>query len=416
MAQAPCRHNHSIAFPSHPPAASGTPKRKSTMQTSRLLLTRSIVAVTRRSSCILTWPVVPATRVDDNPVVRIQPQINCFVRHHSSSSSTSGNTADPSPAENVVTTVVVYESPLANVVGKLRGVSLMTAIIGAVGVPILVALKGSIPDVGILAVASTFVTGSLGSTAAIHYIFGPYVYQLERIPVRVCRSSPQPSLSSLPKEEETTKPNVAVEEDKQHHDTSASSLVAETEAIQQQEPATVATSSATTAPAVANLSTASYGGSASPQSPPTTTTTPSQQQCHNKPTLLKATITSVFLRPKYVIFDPTTDVVPYKGLRPMCNLLAKGIPLYVHPGTFWLFCFVVHTNSNPARLCWWFVRRFTRSYFSSHLLASMPYRISSSSLEFVHDNALRKILKLDEMEAKMIAAAGPTKENPDDFL
>lgn len=309
------------------------------MQTSRLLLARSIVAVTQRS-CILTalpWPVVPGTRVDD--VDRIQQQINCFVRHHSSS-STSGSTGEPTP-ENVAVTVVVYESPIANVVGKLRGVSLMTALIGAIGVPMLVAVKGSIPDVGILAVASTFVTGSLGSTAAIHYIFGPYVYRLERIPVRVCSSSPKPLSSSLPKEEETTKPNDAVgeEEEKQHHVTSASSQVADKEAIKQPEQAT----------------------SSAPPPATTTTTTPSQQQCNNKPTLLKATIKSIFLRPKYVVFDPTTDVVPYQGLRPMCNLLAKGVPLYVHPGTF-RCCFLVHTISNPSCAI------HSRSLRSPHLL------------------------------------------------
>jgi hypothetical protein len=36
--------------------------------------------------------------------------------------------------------------------------------------------------------------------------------------------------------------------------------------------------------------------------------------------------------------------------------------------------------------------------------------------EFVHDNALRKVLKLDDETNTGTAAAGPTKDNPDDFL
>lgn len=162
---------------------------------------------------------------------------------------------------------IVYESPLANVVGKLRGVSLMTALVGALGVPAMVALKGTIPDAGMLAVASTFVSGSIGSTAAIHYIFGPYVYSMERIPVRVCSSknaTAEDSRQQMP-DEETIQKNVVVD--------------------------------GTT-----------------------------------KPTLLKATTKSVFLQRREIVFDPELDVEKYKGLRPMCNLIAKGTPLYVHPG------------------------------------------------------------------------------------
>jgi hypothetical protein len=31
------------------------------------------------------------------------------------------------------------------------------------------------------------------------------------------------------------------------------------------------------------------------------------------------------------VFDPKTDVEQYSGIRPFCNFVAKGIPLYVHP-------------------------------------------------------------------------------------
>jgi hypothetical protein len=81
---------------------------------------------------------------------------------------------------------LVYESPLGNVVSKLRTVSLMTAIIGMTGVPCMIAIKGAIPEGGILAAALLFVTGSVGSTAAIHLVFSPYVYRIEHIPIRQC--------------------------------------------------------------------------------------------------------------------------------------------------------------------------------------------------------------------------------------
>lgn len=86
---------------------------------------------------------------------------------------------------------LVYESPLGSVVAKLRTVSLMTAIIGSTGVPCMIAIKGAVPELGMLAVAMTFVAGSIGSTAAIHFVFSPYVYRIESIPVRQCSYQPK---------------------------------------------------------------------------------------------------------------------------------------------------------------------------------------------------------------------------------
>jgi hypothetical protein len=41
---------------------------------------------------------------------------------------------------------------------------------------------------------------------------------------------------------------------------------------------------------------------------------------------------SLFLSRTDTVFDPATDVVAYKGLRPLCNLSGKkGMPMYVHP-------------------------------------------------------------------------------------
>ena len=166
---------------------------------------------------------------------------------------------------------LVYESPLGSVISKLRTVSLCTALIGMTGVPCMIALKGGpIPETGILAAALLFVSGSIGSTAAIHFVFSPYVYKIEQIPIRVCSS------------------------------TNASTITTET---------------------------TNTDSSNSIDAQNSTATKPI------KDTLLKVWTRTLFLRNDSIVFDPTIDVQPYQGLRPMCNFLAKGHPLYVHPGT-----------------------------------------------------------------------------------
>lgn len=79
--------------------------------------------------------------------------------------------------------------------------------------------------------------------------------------------------------------------------------------------------------------------------------------------LLKAVSRSLFLTSVETVFDPETDVVPYKGFHPLCNFIAKGTPLYVHP-------------------------------------------------EYVHSAKLRKQLQL----ADPIRVEEQKKENPDDFF
>lgn len=79
------------------------------------------------------------------------------------------------------TTTVVYESPLATVVTRLRAVSLLSALTGSVGLPTFCILKGTMPPGGLIAFGATFTIGSVASTAAIHFVFSPYVYQIEKI-------------------------------------------------------------------------------------------------------------------------------------------------------------------------------------------------------------------------------------------
>ena len=77
--------------------------------------------------------------------------------------------------------VVVYESPFAGMVNRLRAITLLTALAGSVGLPVVVALKGTVPSAGFVALCLSFGTGSLASTAAIHYVFSPYVFYIERM-------------------------------------------------------------------------------------------------------------------------------------------------------------------------------------------------------------------------------------------
>jgi hypothetical protein len=153
----------------------------------------------------------------------------------------------------------------------------------------MIAIKGgTIPEAGILAAALLFVSGSMGSTAAIHFVFSPYVYKIEEIPIRFCSTIPTNS----------TSPCASTVND--NSDTSKSATNSESD----------------NSDIINNVS-----------SVETTT-----MQKRAKDTLLKAWTRTLFLQYDTTIFDPTIDVQPYKGLRPMCNFVAKGRPLYVHPG------------------------------------------------------------------------------------
>jgi hypothetical protein len=163
---------------------------------------------------------------------------------------------------------IVYESPLGNVVSRLRTVSLCTGVIGTLGLPLIIAAKGGdLPSTGMLATGLLFVAGSLGSTAAIYFVFSPYAYTIEQIPIRKCHYKKEAS-------------------DESESDGDEKATVVEQK------------------------------------------TDPPQKK---KDVLLKAFTKSLFLTRKDTVFDPATDVVAYKGLRPLCNLLVKGMPMYVHP-------------------------------------------------------------------------------------
>jgi hypothetical protein len=91
------------------------------------------------------------------------------------------STAPPVGSPDDDDAVVVYESPFGSMVTRLRTVTLMTAVAGTLGLPAVVLFKGTTPTAGFLALCLSFATTSLSTTAAIHYVFSPYVFSIERM-------------------------------------------------------------------------------------------------------------------------------------------------------------------------------------------------------------------------------------------
>jgi hypothetical protein len=123
----------------------------------------------------------------------------------SNNNSNFHSTIDPTKRQhdddNAITTIdqsspntmtqLLYESPLGSTVTRLRAISLFSALVGTVGLPAYLALFR--PDLvasqaPLLAFGLAFCSASCGSTAAIHFVFSPYVYSIEPIPIRACSS------------------------------------------------------------------------------------------------------------------------------------------------------------------------------------------------------------------------------------
>lgn len=198
------------------------------------------------------------------------------------STSASGG-ATPVEKEESAPAPVVYESPLGGTVSRLRALSLVTMLSGVIGVPCVLAVKGVVPEWGMLATAMTFVSATSASTAAVNFVFRPYIYTITAIPVRQCSY----------KKKQTAAPTNGNGKQEDSADQSSDSTVAPTAQLKDDNDMPKA----------------------------------------KKETLLKAVTRNLFLRQMDVVFNPDTDVKLYKGLRPLCNFEAKGVPLYVHSGT-----------------------------------------------------------------------------------
>lgn len=79
---------------------------------------------------------------------------------------------------------LLYEGPFAQLSLRLKRVSVTTAALGVVGMPLLMAMHGGdVPATGQLAVGGTAILAAAGSTVALSFCFSPYVHKLERVVV-----------------------------------------------------------------------------------------------------------------------------------------------------------------------------------------------------------------------------------------
>lgn len=164
----------------------------------------------------------------------------------------------------------LYEGPLGKMITRLKLFSLTSAFLGTVGLPVMMVVRGmDIFEPLHLAMVTTTIAGSWGSTFGLDYIFSPYVHTLERIPIRQCDYVLNKEQEEESKEEGNTEEKPTTEE----------------------------------------------------------ATTPQSDDF-----LLKATTRSLFARKVEHVFNPETDVkgVPGGTIRPFCSFLVKEKPLYIH--------------------------------------------------------------------------------------
>lgn len=157
----------------------------------------------------------------------------------------------------------------------LKVFSLSSAALSTVGLPALMLFRGmDVFNTVHMMMIGTTMFGSIGSTVGLHFIFSPYVYTLERIPVRKCHYKGAPG-------------DIAV------NDNASDEVEDSSEQSNQQE--------------------ASSG--------------------HKPEFLLKATTKSILATTVEHVFNPETDVKgpPPGTIRPFCSFIVKGTtPLFIH--------------------------------------------------------------------------------------
>lgn len=171
---------------------------------------------------------------------------------------------------NSESTEVLYEGPMSTMITTLKIFSLTSAVLSTVGLPALMLSRGMDMYTGIhVMMVTTTISGSIGSTLGLQYIFSPYVYRLEKIPAQQCEDD----------NGEKVEGNTDSESQK-GEDSSASAAI------------------------------------------------PKSKSDY----LLKATTRSLFAMKVEHVFDPETDItgVPAGTIRPFLSFYAKGRPLYIH--------------------------------------------------------------------------------------
>ena len=168
---------------------------------------------------------------------------------------------------------VVYEGPFASLALRLKRISISSAVLSVVGVPVVLTCGSNLPVSGQLAVGGTAMLAACGSTAALSFCFNPYIHKLEWIPVRQCHK----------------------DNDDDNDDDNDN------------------------------------GEEKSDERAAGDTDTSTDVDTNDK-MLLKATTRNFFAMSVETVFDPDTDVEhDPKNYRPFCNFAAKGMPLFLHP-------------------------------------------------------------------------------------
>lgn len=84
-----------------------------------------------------------------------------------------------SPPPPTTTPTLIYEGPFASLSRRLKRISVTSAIVSIIGIPLLITFhSGDVPASGQMAVGATAIIAATGSTAALSFCFGPYVNTL----------------------------------------------------------------------------------------------------------------------------------------------------------------------------------------------------------------------------------------------
>ncbi len=78
--------------------------------------------------------------------------------------------------------LILYEGPFASLAKRLKRISITSAIVSIIGIPLLITFhSGDVPMSGQAAVGSTAIIAATGSTVALSFCFGPYVNEMSYV-------------------------------------------------------------------------------------------------------------------------------------------------------------------------------------------------------------------------------------------
>ena len=90
-------------------------------------------------------------------------------------------TSSPPQSENPES-LILYQGPFSSLAKRLKRISITSAIVSIIGIPLLITFhSGDVPVSGQAAVGSTAIIAATGSTAALSFCFGPYVNELKYV-------------------------------------------------------------------------------------------------------------------------------------------------------------------------------------------------------------------------------------------